>query len=56
MWNEIMATRYSLFFDDASRRPWSFVLEDDDGDVLFRSKSYLTKAAAASVAARMLSR
>lgn len=54
--NEIMATRYSLYFDDASRHPWSFVLEDDDGDVLYRSKSYLTKAAAASVASRMLAR
>jgi uncharacterized protein YegP (UPF0339 family) len=50
-----MATRYELLFDDTRKAPWSFVLEDDDGTVVYRSRHYRSKAAAASVAARKLS-
>jgi len=46
------ATTYCIYYDDTRRRPWSFNLFDDDGKVLFESKNYKTKAAAASVAAR----
>lgn len=49
-----MPTRFELLYDDTQRRPWCFVLENDDGERLFLSKQYKTKAAAASVAARML--
>lgn len=50
-----MATRYVLFYDDTLTNPYSFVLEDDDGVIVARSKkNYKTKAAASSVAARML--
>ncbi len=49
-----MATTYGLYFDGTQRKPWSFCLFDDDGNVLMESKQYKTKAAAASVAARKL--
>lgn len=49
-----MATTYDIYYDDTQRRPWTFNLLDDDGNVVFESKNYKTKAAAASVAARML--
>ena len=49
------ATRYEILFDDTRRsKPWCFALENDDGVRLYLSKQYKTKAAAASVAARML--
>lgn len=48
------ATIYELYFDDTQRRPWSFCLFDDDGNVRMESKQYKTKAAAASVATREL--
>lgn len=47
------ATTYDLFYDDTKRKPYSFNLIDDDGKVLFQSKQYKTKAAAASAASRM---
>lgn len=49
-----MATTYDIYFDDTRIRPWSFNLLDDDGNVVFESKQYKTKAAATSVASRML--
>lgn len=49
-----VATTYDLYCDDTQRRPWVFILFDDDGNALFESKQYKTKAAAASVAARKL--
>lgn len=48
------ATTANLYYDDTQRRPWSFDLIDDDGTIVYESKSYRTKAAAASVAARKL--
>lgn len=50
-----MPTKYVLFYDDTLSKPYSFVLEDDDGVIVARStKNYKTKSAAAGVAARML--
>jgi uncharacterized protein YegP (UPF0339 family) len=49
-----MPTVFELYFDDTRTKPWSFNLLDDDGNVLFESKNYKTKAAAASVASRKL--
>jgi len=49
-----MATNYVIYFDDTQRKPYSFNLFNDDGFVTFESKQYKTKAAASSVAARML--
>lgn len=49
-----MATTYNIYFDDTRAKPWSFDLLDDDGNVVFESKQYKTKAAAASVATRKL--
>lgn len=50
---KLLATTYDLYYDDTSRKPWSFILLDD-GKALFRSYGYKTKAAAASVAVRKL--
>lgn len=50
----MMATRYELLYDDTKRKPWCFAFVDDDGNRLFLSKQYKTKAAAASAAARRL--
>ena len=51
-----MATTYGLYYEEGeeNRKPWQFYLFDDDGNVIFESKHYKTKAAAASVAARKL--
>lgn len=49
-----VATTYDLYYDDTQRRPWVFILFDDDGNRLFESKQYKTKAAAASAAIWLL--
>jgi len=53
--SKLIATRYEVFFDDTRVKPYSFRLESEDGCCLYNSaKSYETKAAACSVASRML--
>lgn len=49
-----MATTYNIYFDDTRVKPWGFNLLDDVGNVVFESKQYKTKAAAASAAVRKL--
>jgi hypothetical protein len=57
------ATKYIIYFDDTLRLPYSFELINDDEEVLYSSTEnhdrwmggqYMTKQAAASVAARMI--
>ena len=50
----MIATTYDIYYDYTRVKPWSFSLLDDDGNVVFESKQYKTKAAAASVAVRRL--
>lgn len=48
------AVNHQLFFNDTQKKPWSFSLYDEDGNEIFDSKQYKSKAAAASVASRQL--
>jgi len=49
-----ISTAFNLYMDVTQRKPWTFQLFDEDGNTLFESKQYKSKAAAASVATRKL--
>lgn len=48
------AVAYQVFYNKTQRKPWSFCLYDEDGNEVFDSEQYQTKAAAESAASRKL--
>lgn len=47
-------TAANYYFDDTQTKQWTFELIDDDGCIVYESKQYKTKPAAASAASRKL--
>lgn len=49
------ATSANLYYDDTRRNPWTFDLQNDNGEIVgYCKREYKTKAAAASAAAKEL--